>query len=107
MNGPPQEKGPLVVTSDQPGLNCFSNHYPEKIPQPDQLLRPGSQVSLCGGCGLVFGNVRAFDIHRVGDYPQRRCLTNPQLSERGLEYDPRGLWRFPRRTYTGPRRVSA
>lgn len=67
------------------------------------LLRPGSLACLCRACGAVFRGVREFDRHRVGPWSERRCVTTPRMGERGLEYDPRGFWRFPKRKYTGPR----
>lgn len=66
------------------------------------ILRPGSLACLCRACGVYFLSVRAFDQHRVGPWSERRCLTTPRMSERGLVLDPRGFWRRPQREYTGP-----
>lgn len=62
-------------------------------------LRPGSSLCGCRACGLYFQSVRAFDAHRVGPWAERRCLTTPRMSGRGLELDPRGFWRFPKRAF--------
>ena len=51
-------------------------------------------MSQCTACGLVFGTVRGFDGHRVGDYSARRCLSEAQLTEAGYAFDG-CLWLTP------------
>lgn len=70
-------------------------------------LRPGSSVCMCGACGAYFQSVRAFDRHREGPWDKRRCLTTPRMSQRGLELDPRGFWRFPKRAFATQQPVAA
>lgn len=59
-------------------------------------LRP-SQAE-CSVCGLVFGGVSSFDLHRVGPVGARRCLSADELVALGLRQGPRG-WGRP---YNGP-----
>ena len=78
------------------------NSRPQCKDSTTTLLRPGSLVCLCRSCGAAFRGVREFDRHRDGPWSERRCLTAPRMRERGLQYDARGFWRFPRREYAGP-----
>ncbi len=55
-------------------------------------LRPGSRVCACGGCNEFFGSDSAFQLHRVGDWDDRRCLTVEEMRARGLELNGRGYW---------------
>ncbi len=50
--------------------------------------------NLCCGCSRDFTSVAAFDRHRTGRYmpDTRRCLTEQEMSERGLERKPSGQW---------------
>ena len=74
----------------------------------------------CVTCGLDFASIRAFDLHRVGKFPQsgpsewrdrvaaglverfddwrpehgRRCLDEDEMIAAGLERDERGRWRL-------------
>ena len=49
----------------------------------------------CRTCGRIFSSDRAFDQHRTGTYEGgRKCAEN--LSEAGLELDPKGRWRRPK-----------
>ena len=58
-------------------------------------------MNLCRSCGLDFSSLSAFDRHRVGkhelDWPEhpdgRRCMSEPEMVEGGMEIDPRGRWR--------------
>jgi len=66
----------------------------------DPRLPPGSNFCRCSVCGEHFLNVRAFDLHRVGEYDpngDRRCMPTPRMESAGLERDPRGYWRLPKR----------
>lgn len=67
--------------------------------QSDNRLPPGSNLCRCGSCGERFLNVRAFDAHRYGPAADRSCLATPQLPGAGLERDPRGYWRLPKRKF--------
>ena len=53
--------------------------------------------------GTDFASVTAFDKHRLGTYAYpwgpdredgRRCLIGDELTEAGMELDPRGRWRI-------------
>lgn len=64
---------------------------------------PGNRCQ-CQGCGLLFTSVREFDRHRVGTYARpgewrglRRCLTQPELIERGWRPNAAGYWMKVRR----------
>jgi hypothetical protein len=48
----------------------------------------------CRSCGQYFRSVRAFDKHRSGAYPDRRCLTAAEMLEAGLELHRLGYWRL-------------
>lgn len=58
----------------------------------------------CSICGLHFTSVRPFDEHRTGDIDHRRCRTEDELRERGLEPNQLGRWRRPRPLSTIPRK---
>ena len=57
-----------------------------------------ARVCGCRNCGLVFTTVRSFDRHRVGPYDiskpgfGRRCLTEAELTDKGMVQDARGRW---------------
>jgi hypothetical protein len=55
----------------------------------------GSQ-SQCAACGLCFRSVHGFDAHRVGRYPERRCLTAQELHALGYQANAAGHLRIPR-----------
>jgi hypothetical protein len=61
-------------------------------------------MNVCRSCGDTdFASVTAFDKHRLGTYAYpwgpdredgRRCLIGDELTEAGMELDPRGRWRI-------------
>lgn len=69
-------------------------------------------MNFCATCEEDFGSVAAFDAHRVGKYLEkgrseytgsiedwtpskgRRCLSIPELEERGFVLNQRGRWSF-------------
>ena len=60
-------------------------------------------MNYCRSCSTDFASLAAFDKHRVGAYaypwsPEhedgRRCLIGDELTEAGMELDPRGRWRI-------------
>jgi hypothetical protein len=64
--------------------------------------------NLCTICGLDFGGIRAFDLHRIGkheylhstDHPDgRRCLTEAEMLERGMYVNANGRWSQPGRSF--------
>jgi len=61
-------------------------------PRTRVVLPVGSGVSQCGGCGLVFKSVSAFDKHRAGDGDHRRCLTEDEMRAAGMLVNERGQW---------------
>ncbi len=68
----------------------------------DPMLPPGTNYCLCRGCGAYFLNVAAFERHRVslqGVGSKRVCVQTPQMSDAGLERDPRGSFRLPKRKF--------
>ena len=42
-------------------------------------MKEQSGKSRCGGCGRTFSSLSAFDSHRVGVGPARRCLSDAQI----------------------------
>jgi hypothetical protein len=52
----------------------------------------------CGACKLLFSRTSVFDKHRIGSFgkmpPQRRCLTEAELQERGFVCRG-GVWGWP------------
>jgi hypothetical protein len=57
----------------------------------------GATLSQCGGCGLTFVSVEAFEAHRSGSHIQRsrRCLTPQEMRAKGMAYNECGAWRMP------------
>ena len=50
-------------------------------------------MNLCRACGLDFGSLRAFDVHRTGwQAERRRCLSEPELRARGFTRNAYGRW---------------
>lgn len=45
------------------------------------------------GCCQTFSGPTTGDAHRVGKYPDRRCLTPDEMTARGWHKDRRGIWR--------------
>lgn len=45
----------------------------------------------CTVCGEVFNSVFAFDLHRVGEIGERRCLSVKEM-RRTMALNERGLW---------------
>ncbi len=68
----------------------------------DPMLPPRRNFCLCRGCGAYFLNVAAFERHRVspqGVESERVCVATPRMRDAGLELDPRGYWRLPKRKF--------
>jgi hypothetical protein len=59
----------------------------------------GATLSQCGGCGLMFASVEAFEVHRSGSHVQRtrRCLTPQEMRAKGMARNERSAWRMPAR----------
>ena len=48
----------------------------------------------CPGCGKCFNSTSAFDKHRTGTHSvDRRCLTQDEMTERGMVLRDDGFWR--------------
>jgi hypothetical protein len=67
---------------------------------------------LCVACGCYFNSVKAFDRHRVGEFPNsRQCLTPREMGERGMTLNSGGFWitkpRQRDRVKTATSRISA
>lgn len=45
------------------------------------------------GCGEGFQRLSTFDLHRVGAWPERSCLTVTQMQGKGWRRDAKGNWR--------------
>lgn len=63
----------------------------------DPMLPPGTRACQCPACEQYFTGATAFDMHRAGPRRDRRCFGVLEMSERGLERDPKGRWQraFP------------
>jgi hypothetical protein len=50
--------------------------------------------STCGACGRIFSSISSFDKHRVGRFEpmERRCLTEPEMLQRGMTKNEKGWW---------------
>ncbi len=68
--------------------------------------------NLCSGCGLTFGSLGAFDMHRIGSYGEaiykpgdtkrkspigqapstRRCMTLEEIQAAGMKQNDKGWW---------------
>ena len=65
----------------------------------DDKLRPGANRCRCATCGEYFNGEKAFDMHRIGEYPTklgqkstRRCRTWKEMIERGMVKSADGYW---------------
>lgn len=71
----------------------------------DAQLPPGSNYCRCSACGLYFGGEHTFLQHRVGQYPDRRCLAPSAMTdEHGrprLVLNDRSYWVRPFRKAVG------
>jgi hypothetical protein len=48
---------------------------------------------LCRACNQTFRRLSTFDIHRVGPWTDRRCLSVAEMLARGFSQDSLGYWR--------------
>jgi hypothetical protein len=66
-------------------------------------LVTGTNYCECCSCGLFFGGVTTFDMHRVPadkdekghyieDWTRRRCLTEAEMADKGWHEDENGYW---------------
>ena len=66
------------------------------ITQSNSKVPVGSNKCQCPACGLYFGGVRAFEVHRVGPGHNRRCLDVAGMSDKLgmplLTLNDRGYW---------------
>jgi hypothetical protein len=46
----------------------------------------------CSVCGEHFNSTGMFDRHRLGKYPDRRCLAAAEMLERGFSKNAAGFW---------------
>ena len=60
------------------------------------MIAPGRLLSgdhcWCRPCGLYFNSTHAFDKHRVGEYPARRCLSVAEMLAKGMALNATGWW---------------
>lgn len=57
-----------------------------------RVLRVGSSICQCGGCGEWFRSPTSFDKHRITDRGERRCLTTIEMLAEGMSRNEKGLW---------------
>lgn len=55
----------------------------------------------CQDCGRTFDNMRSMNFHRTGAIPNRRCMTNVEMIERGMYQGQNGRWSKKLRTPWG------
>jgi hypothetical protein len=61
----------------------------------------------CTACNELFNSTYVFDLHRVGKYPARRCLSSDEMGGRGYSKNAHGFWvssqrsEFTKRQITG------
>ena len=58
----------------------------------DPKLRPGTNRCKCAACGEYFNSVYAFELHRRGDYSDRKCLNPEQMVNKGMAISEAGFW---------------
>ena len=58
----------------------------------DPKLPIGSNRCRCSGCARYFSSVASFDAHRVGDGDARRCLSDREMTSRGMAINEKGYW---------------
>ena len=46
----------------------------------------------CPACGEYFNSTWIFDRHRIGAYPQRRCMTVDEMRSKGYVTNAGGFW---------------
>lgn len=46
----------------------------------------------CAGCGEYFNSTRAFDMHRRGEWPDRRCLSPNEMQTKGMAKSSKDWW---------------
>ncbi len=63
------------------------------------MLPPYANFCKCRSCALYFRAANAFHMHRVGTGNERGCMPAAQLPLCGLELDPEGYWRLPKRAF--------
>lgn len=56
------------------------------------LLAGTKNACQCSSCDLVFTSSSAFDKHRTGTHPKRRCMSKQEMNDRGLEQKLNGRW---------------
>jgi hypothetical protein len=54
----------------------------------------------CPVCGEYLNSTGMFDRHRIGKYPDRRCLTPKEMLERGFTRNTAGFWIRSNRPYS-------
>src|SRR5215510_9077057 len=66
-----------------------------KSTPPGVVLR--GQRNCCPTCGELFARTSGFAKHRVGSFAEdtRRCLTVPEMQERGFQREVAWFWRLP------------
>ena len=67
----------------------------------------GKRACQCSACLKYFKTDSAFDKHRTGSYPDRRCLTDDELAAAGWSISIEGYWRkpAPKNAFAGRKRA--
>jgi hypothetical protein len=66
--------------------------------EPKKVLR--GERCKCPACGEYLNSTGMFDRHRVGKYPDRRCLTSAEMLDRGFSKNAAGFWIRSERSYS-------
>ncbi len=82
-------------------LHTRNSHYRER--DGDPMLPSGSNFCKCSHCDLYFRTVKAFGAHRIGVGLDRSCMPEAECPGLGLERDPQGYWRLPKREFRNTR----
>lgn len=59
-----------------------------------RTIKPGTKIEHCTSCHMSFTSTKSGDMHRVGSYEDgsRRCRTNQELVELGMNLNQHGYW---------------
>ncbi len=58
--------------------------------------KPKKIANLCSVCERDFGGLKAFDMHRVGNFEDgRSCLSDDEMRAKGMYINKQGRWSQP------------
>lgn len=76
----------------------------EQVPTRNQMQLPQTfrqtiksyklvgEINQCPSCNLYFNSNTAFSFHRTGPHSSRKCLTEEEMSAKGMVLSARDLW---------------